>query len=91
MIELWIALAMFAGILLQGVVGFGMALIAMPLMASFIDITVAAPVIALSGNLAKVLLLIYYRKEVNFKPVLGLSLASLVLIPVGVLPARVRP
>jgi uncharacterized membrane protein YfcA len=84
MVELWIALALFAGIFLQGVVGFGMALIAMPLLASVAEINTIAPVIALSGNLVKILMLIIYRKEVNFKPVLGLSVSSLALIPVGV-------
>jgi uncharacterized membrane protein YfcA len=84
MVELWIALALFAGIFLQGVVGFGMALIAIPLLTSVADINTIAPVIALSGNLAKILMLLIYRKEVQFKPVLGLSISSLVLIPVGV-------
>jgi uncharacterized membrane protein YfcA len=85
MVEIWIALALFAGIFLQGVVGFGMALVAVPLLAMFVDISAAVPLIALSGNLAKVLLLAYYRKEVSFKPVLGLSIASLVFIPLGVI------
>jgi uncharacterized membrane protein YfcA len=82
--DLWIAIALFAGIFLQGVVGFGMALVAMPLLAMFMDISTAAPLIAVIGILAKVLLLLYYRKEVSFRPVLGLSAASLVFIPVGV-------
>ena len=85
MTDFWIALALFAGIFLQGVVGFGMALVAMPLLAIFVDISTAAPLIALTGILAKVLLLAYYRREVSFKPVLGLSAASLVFIPVGVI------
>lgn len=85
MVEIWIALSLFAGIFLQGVVGFGMALIAMPLMTCFVDISAAAPIIALSGCLAKILILVYYRKQVRFRPVLGLSLASFAFIPVGVL------
>jgi uncharacterized membrane protein YfcA len=84
MVELWIVLALFTGIFLQGVVGFGMALVALPLLSMFIDISVAAPLLALAGSLAKILMLVYYREEVRFKPVLGLSAASLVFIPVGV-------
>jgi uncharacterized membrane protein YfcA len=67
MVELWISLALFAGIFLQGIVGFGMALIAMPLLASVSDISTITPVIALSGNLAKILILIVYRKEVQYQ------------------------
>ncbi|KAA3660659.1 MAG: sulfite exporter TauE/SafE family protein [Chloroflexi bacterium] len=74
----------FLAIFTQAVSGFGLALVSMPLLLLFMDIKVATPLIALVGGISEIFLLLHYRHALNFKAVLGLALASLVGIPVGV-------
>ncbi len=82
---LWlIIIVVFFAIFMQSAVGFGLALVAMPLLIPFFGLKLIAPLIALVGILAKVLLLIKYGYAFNFRFVWRMTLASLLCVPLGV-------
>lgn len=80
---LLVAVIIFFGIFTQSAAGFGMALVSMPLLSTFAEIKFISPLIALVGILAKLLLLVNYRREIEFKAVYKLVLSSLLFVPVG--------
>lgn len=73
----------FISTLIRSTFGFGDALIAMPLLALFIDIKIATPLIALIAFFIANSILIRNWKNVEFKSAWRLILASLFGIPVG--------
>jgi uncharacterized membrane protein YfcA len=74
----------FFAIFTQSVTGFGLALVSMPLLTALLGIQTAAPLVALFGIVAEVILLIYYRHAFNLKVVWRLAIASIIGIPLGV-------
>ena len=68
---------------LQGLTGFGFALIALPLLEFFIDIRISVPLMVLLGTLISLHLSLRLRKSINLKSVLTLTLATLPGIPLG--------
>lgn len=74
----------FFAIFTQSVTGFGLALVSMPLLTALLGIQTAAPLVALFGIVAEVILLIYYRHAFNLKVVWRLAITSVVGIPLGV-------
>lgn len=81
---IWIGAVIFIAIMTQSVAGFGMTLVAMPLLALTYDLTVIAPLIALVGIAAKVLLLAKYGRKFDFQLLGLLTLTSLAVVPLGV-------
>jgi len=79
-----INLVIFFAIFTQSVVGFGMTLVAMPLLGIFYDLKLISPLIAVVGILAKALLLVKYHSAFEFKTMWRFTLASLIFVPVGV-------
>ncbi len=73
----------FISTLTRSTFGFGDALIAMPLLALFIDIKIATPLIALIAFFIAISILIKNWKKVEFKSAWRLILASLFGIPIG--------
>jgi uncharacterized membrane protein YfcA len=73
----------FVAALTRSTFGFGDALIAMPLLALFIDIKIATPLMALIAFFIAISILIKNRDKVEFNSVWRLILASLVGIPIG--------
>jgi uncharacterized membrane protein YfcA len=83
--SLWILfVTVFFAIFTQSVAGFGMTLVAMPILGLFYDLKLISPLIALVGIVAKILLLIKYGSAFEFKTVWKITLASLIFVPVGV-------
>lgn len=74
----------FFAIFTQSVTGFGLALVSMPLLTALLGIQTAAPLVALFGIVAEVILLFYYRHAFNLKVVWRLAVASIIGIPLGV-------
>ncbi|MEZ5892538.1 MAG: sulfite exporter TauE/SafE family protein [Parvularculaceae bacterium] len=70
--------------LLQGAVGFGFGLVAMPLLALLMDAPSAAALAALCAAVMSAVMLIQNRKGVHFGEALGLILAAAAGIPAGV-------
>jgi len=73
----------FVSTLTRSTFGFGDALIAMPLLALFMDIKIVTPLIALIAFFIAISILIKNWKNVEFKSAWRLILASLVGIPIG--------
>ena len=73
----------FVSTLTRSTFGFGDALIAMPLLALFIDIKIATPLIALIAFFIAISILIKNWHKVEFKSAWRLIVASLAGIPIG--------
>jgi uncharacterized membrane protein YfcA len=83
-----VVLIVFVAIFTQSLTGFGLALISMPLLTALLGVGTAAPMVALFGLLAEVVLLIYYRQAINVRVIWRLIAASVVGVPVGILVIR---
>ncbi len=75
-----LGLAMFV----QSGIGFGLALVSMPLLVGIIGLQQATPVVALFAVVAEIFVLLRYRESMSFRAVWPLIVASLIGIPVGV-------
>lgn len=80
-----ISLVIFLAVLTQTVSGFGVALVAMALLAQLIDIRLATPLVTLVAISLEVILLIHYRSALNLKAIWQISIASLAGIPLGII------
>ncbi len=74
----------FMGGFVQGLTGFGVMLVALPLMAFFIDIKTAVPLIILLGLVINVMLIYQLAGHFEVKKWLPIVLASLPGIPAGI-------
>lgn len=78
-------LIVFAGAMLQGMVGFGMALVAMPLLVTVLGIQVASPSFALVSLLGNLVNSWRWYGDVNRRDVMVLLIPALIGVPLGVL------
>lgn len=79
-----LCLIAYVGGLIQGMSGFGVMLVALPLMALVIDIKTAIPLILLLGMLINVVLVCQLARHIQTRNWLPLLIASLPGVPVGV-------
>jgi len=77
------AVVFFAG-LTQGLSGFGAILLAIPLLATFLDIKRVIPLTAMTGLATTILLLIQLRRSLQWKKIVPFLLGCLPGIPIGV-------
>jgi len=80
-----IALVVFAAALAQGILGFGGALIAMPLLTTLVGIQTATPAFALVSTLATLLNAIRWRDHTTPRDLIQLVVPAVAGIPIGVL------
>ncbi len=80
-----IALVVFAAAAIQGVMGFGGALVAMPLLATLVGVQTATPAFAFIGTLATLLNAIRWRAHVTLRDLVQLVVPAALGIPIGVL------
>ncbi|RLD00671.1 MAG: sulfite exporter TauE/SafE family protein [Chloroflexi bacterium] len=73
----------FISILIRSTFGFGNALIAMPLLVLLIGVKAASPLVALTGSVTSILMLIQGWQDLQWKETLVLLAASLPGIPLG--------
>ena len=78
------ALIVFAAIFTQSFVGFGLALVSMPLLSALLGLHTAAPLVALISITAEIVLILHYRAALNVRAVSRLIVASLPGIALGV-------
>jgi uncharacterized protein len=76
-------IAFFAGFI-QGLSGFGSVLLSLPLLALFLDVKTAIPVVALFGVALTIFLLVQLRQHWDWKKIYPLCLGSVPGAPVGV-------
>ncbi|MBN1123072.1 MAG: sulfite exporter TauE/SafE family protein [Anaerolineae bacterium] len=69
----------------QSVAGFGLALVAMPLLVNLIGLEVAAPFIAVISLFIQIPVLIRYRKDLDLRSTGRLTAAMMLAIPIGVI------
>ncbi len=94
MVDLEIVLVIaviFLALFTQSLSGFGLALVSMPLLVPLLGIQTAAPLVALIALFGEIILLVYYRADLNLGVVWRLALASVVGTPLGVLLLRSAP
>jgi uncharacterized membrane protein YfcA len=85
LIETWlVAGVVFLGVFTQSLTGFGVALVSMALLPDLIGIRMASPLVALVSLTIEVVLLVRYHQSVELRPVLRITAASLVGIPLGI-------
>lgn len=78
-----ILLVIVLSTLIRAVFGFGNALVAMPLLTMLLGIQTASPLVALTGPLISILILLKDWKSIEIKSTLWLITASLIGIPIG--------
>lgn len=81
---IYLCLIAFLGGLIQGMTGFGVMLVALPLMVLIIDIKTAIPLIMMLGLVMNVILICQLARYVQTRKWLPLLMASLPGVPVGV-------
>ena len=80
----YLCLIAFLGGLIQGMTGFGVMLVALPLMVLIVDIKTAIPLIMMLGLVMNVILICQLARHVQTRKWLPLLIASLPGVPVGV-------
>ena len=78
-------LVIFVSALVRSTFGFGDALIAMPLLAIFISIKTATPIVAFIGFFISIVILFSNRKSISIKKIWLLTLFSILGIPLGII------
>jgi uncharacterized membrane protein YfcA len=85
---LLIILIFFLSAFVQSIIGFGSALIAMPLLVSMLGIRITAPLVAVTALLMEIVILLRYREAFNFSVVKYLAIATFLGIPIGIYAVR---
>jgi uncharacterized protein len=80
-----VTIVLFISTFTRSAIGFGDAVIAMPLLAMTIGVRTATPVVALIAGVMSVVIVYKNRSTVDVKTVRSLVLASLLGIPIGLL------
>lgn len=80
-----VALIVFVAVLTQTLVGFGTAMVGMPLLVGVIGIQTASPLVALLGLTLEVILVLRYRASLDLRVIWRLIAAAFVGIPLGIL------
>jgi uncharacterized protein len=83
-----VALIIFLAVFVQSSVGFGLALVSMPLLVAFLGIRTAAPLVAVVALIAELAILLRYRHALNLRAFTRLTAAAILAIPIGVLALR---
>jgi len=78
-----ILLIIFIGSFIRSAIGFGEAVIGMPLLAFFIDIKSATPLMALTASTLAIMLLVSSWKKINFKDTFPFIISTILGLPVG--------
>ena len=86
-----VALIMLAAGLVRATVGFGDALLAMPLLALFLPLQVASPLVGLTGLVLGTVILIEHHGAVDWRAARHLLIGAALGVPGGVLLLRVVP
>lgn len=82
---LLVVIVVFFAVVIQSLVGFGAALVGMPLLVEILGIQTAAPLVALLGVTAEAFLVFYFRQDLRLRVVWQLVAAAAIGIPLGVL------
>ncbi|MEA3337364.1 MAG: sulfite exporter TauE/SafE family protein [Chloroflexota bacterium] len=81
----FLTVIVFSAALTQSLIGFGWALVAMPLLAELLGIQIAAPLVALLALSLESFLVIRYRFDLSLSAIWQLVIGAMVGIPLGIL------
>ena len=81
----------FAAAFMQGLVGFGSAMVAMAVLPGLIGLGVATPLVAVSVLPSDTIILLRYRRHLSLRAVSGLIVGMLAGIPIGLFALRHFP
>ncbi|MGF1538256.1 MAG: sulfite exporter TauE/SafE family protein [Elainellaceae cyanobacterium] len=84
-VMIWVATTMLLAVTVQSIVGFGSALISAPFLIGLLGIDVAIPLLSVLGITQQIILWMLYREGFNWQAMVRLTMASLVMVPVGIL------
>ncbi len=76
-------LVIFVAAMIRSTFGFGDALFAMPLLALFMNIKTASPIVAFTGVFISLVILLENKKDLDFRGVFQLIIFSLIGVPLG--------
>jgi uncharacterized membrane protein YfcA len=77
------AVILFVCTFIRSAVGFGDALLAMPLLAMVMGLRVASPIVAFTGVVISLIILLFDRNAIDFKSTWRLIVATIVGVPFG--------
>lgn len=89
--SLWIGLIVGFASLVQGLTGFGFALVSISLLPLFMELKLAVPFVIAVGLIGNVALWWHHRDNFEWSRIVDLSLAALVTIPIGVVGLKYVP
>jgi uncharacterized membrane protein YfcA len=78
----------FAAMFTQGLVGFGSAMVTMSLLPEHLGLSVAGPLVALMALPSEALVLVRYRRSLNWRAVARLAVGMILGVPIGILALR---
>ena len=81
----------FLSAFIRSALGFGDALIAMPLLAMIVDVKIATPLVALGASTIAVVILLRAWRQVDIKATWRLVVSTLIGIPLGLLFLKTAP
>ncbi|MEN9203613.1 MAG: sulfite exporter TauE/SafE family protein [Thermostichus sp. DG_1_6_bins_120] len=84
MLEGWVCLILFFATLTHGLSGFGLALVAVPLLQPLVSLQVATPLISLVSGIIVVAMGMHYRSALEWGSLLRLAGGATATIPLGV-------
>jgi uncharacterized protein len=84
MLPVTLSLIFAIAYIIFGAIGFGSALVAMPLLSPLVGIETAAPLFALTALVSELIMLLRYREHLNVRAVWRLVLATSVATPFGI-------
>lgn len=79
-----VTLVVFIAVFVQSSVGFGLALVSMPLLVGVLGIQTAAPLVAIVAFTTEIFVLMRYRHALQLRTVARLAVAALAGIPLGI-------
>jgi uncharacterized membrane protein YfcA len=88
---LYLLFIVFLGMLVQGLVGFGSAMVIMALLSERVGLGLAGPLVALMALPSEGLVLLRYRGALNWRSVRRLAAGMVLGVPVGILALRHVP
>jgi uncharacterized membrane protein YfcA len=90
-VALTVAAILFAGFLLQSTIGFGSALVTMPLLGALLGVRTATAIVGILSVVSSLIITLVDRRHINLRQSWQLTVASFIGVPVGLLLLQTVP
>jgi uncharacterized membrane protein YfcA len=88
---LTVAFILFAGFLLQSTIGFGSALVTMPLLGALLGVRTATAIVGILSVVSSLIITLVDRRHIDLRQSWRLTVASFLGVPIGLLLLRMVP